>query len=159
MTRRLLKDLQQKKPFATRSEEAFLQIFRTAEVAGRWVTEELRAFGLSHSTLNVLRILRGSHPTPLPGSRIAERMVNHDPDLTRLLDRLERSGLVSKSRDTHDRRVVNIAITRKGLDLVEKASAATEARLAREMSHLGESQLEKLSDLLERVRSRPGQDE
>lgn len=155
MGRRLLKELQQTKPFEELSEEVFLEIFRTAEVAGRWMNEELKPFGLGASTFNVLRILRGSHPKALSASRIAERMVNHDPDLTRLIDRLEKAGLVTKARDAHDRRVVNIAITEQGLTRVAEASARGIARLKQEMSHLKPSQMEMLADLLELVRAKP----
>src|SRR6187549_1049204 len=86
MTRRLKKDT---RPFASLEEKVFLEILRTSQVATRWISEVLRTSDLSAPQFNVLRILKGAGPDGLNCGQIAERMVNHDPDLTRLLDRLE----------------------------------------------------------------------
>jgi DNA-binding MarR family transcriptional regulator len=79
-------------------------------------------------------------------------MVDHDPDLTRLLDRLATAGLVTKERDEADRRVINVAITKAGLRVVEAATAAAQARIRDEFKSIPKSKLETLSDLLELVR-------
>ena len=152
MTRRLKDELQQKKPFAGPAHEAWLEIQRTAAVTGRWAVEALAPSGLTPSQFNVLRILRGARPEALACARIAERMVEHDPDLTRLLDRLEAAGLVEKTRDAKDRRVVNVAITKAGLSVVDLASVAVERRIEDGLSSVPKSRLETLSDLLELVR-------
>jgi DNA-binding MarR family transcriptional regulator len=152
MTRRLREELQMSKPFESLEEEVFLEIRRTSEVAGRWIAEALRANGLSPAQYNVLRILRGARPGSLPNCRIAERMVNHDPDLTRLLDRLEAAGLVAKARDGVDRRVVNARITAEGVRVVEEAMLAVRRRLQESLKGMSRARLGELADLLEEVR-------
>ena len=152
MRRRLRDEIQQSRPFETLEEEVYLEILRTSQVAGRWVVEALRMSGLTPAQFNVLRILRGSGPEGLASSRVAERMINHDPDVTRLLDRLDAAGLAEKRRDERDRRVVNVAITKAGLKLIEQASKAVRLRLESEMGSMGDRQLNALADLLERIR-------
>jgi DNA-binding MarR family transcriptional regulator len=152
MKRRLRQEIQQSKPFPSLEEEVWLEIQRTSQVAGRWVAEALKPSGLTPSQFNVLRILRGARPEPLSSSRIAERMVAFDPDLTRLLDRLEAAGLVEKSRDAHDRRVVSVHITKKGLEVVAQASPAVSLKLKSALGALRPRQLEVLADLLELAR-------
>ena len=127
-------------------------IQRTAQVALRWVVEALKPSGLTPAQFNVLRILRGASPGALPACVIGERMVTHDPDLTRLLDRLETAGMIRKERDARDRRVVNVHITRTGRAAVERASVAVRARIREALNGIGATRLGALSDLLERVR-------
>jgi DNA-binding MarR family transcriptional regulator len=159
MKRHLLEELQQRKPFETLYEEVYVEILRTSQVTSRWITESLKPSELSGPQFNVLRILRGAGPAGLPSGRIAERMVNHDPDLTRLLDRLEARGLVAKARDTKDRRVVNACITKAGLDLVAKATKDMQALLEERMTPMSAKRLEQLADLLEEVRNGGNGDE
>jgi DNA-binding MarR family transcriptional regulator len=156
MARTLQAELRQTKPFPSLEEEVFLEIQRTAQVAGRWVVEALRPSGLTPPQFNVLRILRGARPDALSSGGIAERMVNHDSDLTRLLDRLEVAGLVEKSRDSEDRRIVNVRITPAGLRLVESASRAVQLRIRTELGPLGSRRLGVLADLLELARGATG---
>ena len=113
--RRLREELQQSKPFESLAVEVYLEILRTSQVAGRWVVEALKPSGLTPAQFNVLRILRGSGPQGLACSRIAERMINQDPDVTRLIDRLVAAGWSERQRDERDRRVVNVVITKAGL--------------------------------------------
>ena len=152
MTRRLRTEIQQSKAFATLEEEVCLEVQRTAQSVLRWVVEALTPSGLSAPHFNVLRILRGARPAALSGCAIADRMVAHDPDLTRLLDRLETAGLVEKTRDASDRRVVNAHITPTGVRLVESASLAVRARMRAEMGALGPRKLGVLANLLEELR-------
>lgn len=152
MTRHLQEELRQSRPFATLEEEVHLEIQRTAQVAARWIAVALKPLGLSEAQFNVLRILRGAGPEGLPSARIGERMVRHDPDLTRLLDRLEKGGLVEKVRDTRDRRVVIARITRAGLRAVAGASEAARAAVGAALGPLGPRRLQTLADLLEAAR-------
>ena len=152
MRRRLQEELKQSKPIPTLAEEVYLEIQRTSQVTARWIAQALKPAGLTESQFNVLRILRGSRPDGLSSSGIAERMVRHDPDLTRLLDRLEAAELVEKSRDARDRRVVNARITKAGLAVVESASEAVRLRLQAALRPLGSRTLGTLADLLELVR-------
>ncbi len=150
----LRSEIHQTKPFMSHEQEVYLQIRRTAELSNRWMSEALRAHGLSTSTLNVLRILRGARPETISSARISERMVARDPDLTRLLDKLEKVGWVKKERDEKDRRVVKVGITAEGVRVCEAASHDTTVRLKEEFSHMTKKQLDQLADLLELARSR-----
>lgn len=152
MKRRLRDELGQSKPFSTLEEEAYLELQRTSQVAGRRIALALKPWGLSESQFNVLRILRGCGSEGLPSARIAERMVRHDPDLTRLLDQLEDRGWVEKKRDTRDRRVVNARITKPGLRVIEDASEATRTSIVEALRPLGPRKLATLADLLELAR-------
>lgn len=156
MTRTLREELKQTRPFPSLEEEVFLELQRTAQAAMRWVVEALRSTGLTPAQFNVLRILRGARPEALPSGVIAERMVTRDPDLTRLLDRLEAAGMVTKARDAGDRRVVNVHITRAGLRAVDAASGLVQKRLQEALGPLGRRRLDSLADLLETVRRDAG---
>lgn len=152
MGRRIREELKQTRPFASLEEEVAVEVQRTAQVLMRWLVEELKPLGITPSQYNVLRILRGSSPQPLSATEICSRMVTYDPDLTRLLDRLESAEMVKKERDEKDRRVVNVHITKVGRDTVERAMEAARARLHKELGGIGRSRLEQLADLLERIR-------
>lgn len=152
MKRHLHEELQQTKPFPSLEEEVHVQILHTAQVTGRVLAEALKPSGLSGSQFNVLRILRGARPEALPASRIAERMVSRDPDLTRLLDRLEANGLVEKTRDAEDRRVINVRITKAGAERVEAASKAVSQAVRAALGPVGSRKLEQLAGLLDLAR-------
>ena len=151
--RHLHAELQQTKPFPSLEEEVHVQILYTAQVFAWVVTEALKPAGLSQSQFNVLRILRGAKPDAIPAGKIAERMVNRDPDLTRLLDRLEAAGLGEKSRDTEDRRVVNVRITNAGLERVEAASKTVARAIGIALGSMGARDLNQLAELLELARA------
>jgi DNA-binding MarR family transcriptional regulator len=153
MTRKLREGLKQSKPSTTLEEKIGIELHLTAQVVLRWLVEALKPSGLTEPQFNVLRILRGACPEALSCSAVAERMVTYDPDLTRLMDRLEAQSLIEKSRHLNDRRVVNVHITKAGLAKVESASLAVRRRLKEEMAGLGPRKLESLADLLERVRT------
>ena len=155
MARRIRQEIQQAKPFDSIEEEVAVEIQRTSQVVMRWLVEALKPSGLTPAQFNVLRILRGARPGALSSSGICERMVTYDPDLTRLLDRLENAGWVEKVRDQRDRRVVNVHITKTGLQTVEAATAAVRERIHGEMKGIGSRKLGELADLLERVRGNP----
>jgi len=111
---------------------------------------------LTPNQYNVLRILRGSHPTRLACRDIAARMIARDPDITRLVDRLARRGLVGRGRNRQDRRVVEVGITEKGLKVLAGLDGHAD-RLPRAMlGHLGIKRLEQLVTLLETIIAEPG---
>jgi DNA-binding MarR family transcriptional regulator len=117
----------------------------------------LKAHGeLTLHQYNVLRILRGSHPTALPSGEIANRMVARDPDITRLVDRLEKRGLVTRVRGRTDRRVVEVGITDKGQKLLRTLDEPVERFPRSMLGHLGPQKLEQLSALLEQALSELG---
>ncbi len=106
MPRGLQVELKQKVPFTSREQEAYLALLRTADALQSSMEARLKEFGLTGTQYNALRILRGAGVEGLPCSEVGERMITHDPDITRLLDRLQKRGLVERSRGKHDRRVV-----------------------------------------------------
>src|SRR5713101_6887070 len=95
----------QKRPLGSLEEAAFVSLQLTADVLARRVEKVLQSADVSPTQYNVLRILRGS-PEGRPCREIANRMITRDPDVTRLLDRLEKRGLILRRRETKDRRIV-----------------------------------------------------
>ncbi len=138
--------------FASPAQEALLNILVTSS----WLLNELSAlmapFGVTPTQYNVLRILRGSHPGKLTCTEIGRRMLDRTPDVTRLLNRLERAGLVTRSRASHDKRVVEVSITEKGLELLARMQPVVDAAQERLMSRLSPEELRLLSELLDRLR-------
>jgi DNA-binding MarR family transcriptional regulator len=127
-------------------------LLRTTELLSRHLVQVLKADDLSPVQYNVLRILRGS-PGGLTCGEIGNRMITRDPDTTRLLDRMEKRKLVSRSRDNKDRRVVLTRITAEGLNLLEKLDQPVRDMHRRLLGHLGTERLRTLRQLLEECRS------
>lgn len=156
MARDLQSEIKQKKPFQVREEELFLNILRTADLLGRKGVELLKTVDLSPNQYNVLRILRGAGAEGLACGEIGERMVTRDPDITRLLDRLEKRDLVKRSREKGDRRVVTARITAAGLELLKKLDEPVMQWHKTQLGHLDAKQQEALIQLLEIARERAG---
>ena len=148
-----LADLLQQPHFASPAQEAVLNVLATES----WVTSELAAalapHGVTPAQYNVLRILRGAHPERLPCSAIGCRLLDRTPDVTRLLDRLERMGLIDRRRGTHDRRVVEVGVTGAALALLAALDGPAEATVARLAAPLSADELPTLSGLLEKLRA------
>jgi len=134
-------------------ESAFLDLLRTADVLTRGAIGVLKAEDLSLTQYNVLRILRGA-PQGLPCGDIASRMITRDPDVTRLLDRMEKRGLISRNRETRDRRQVTTRVTPEGLKLVDRMDEPVQKIHRKQLGHLGKDRLRALSDLLAAARAR-----
>src|SRR2546422_8028897 len=100
--------------------EVFLNLLRTTDALLRDVEQILKAVELSHTQYNVLRILRGAGRQGLACQEIGERMLTRDPDITRLLDRLEARALVGRARGRPDRRVVELGITPAGFAILRE---------------------------------------
>jgi DNA-binding MarR family transcriptional regulator len=108
--------------------------------------------GLSPNQYNVLRILRGAGEQGLCCREVAERMVTRDPDITRLVDRLERRSLLTRSRDSKDRRIITVRITPDGLKTLKDLDGPMEEYNRNRLSHMDKADLRKLSELLEAAR-------
>jgi DNA-binding MarR family transcriptional regulator len=134
-------------------EMAFLDLLRTTDMLSRGLVEILKAEDLSSTQYNVLRILRGA-PEGLPCGEIASRMITRDPDITRLLDRMEKRGLISRCRETKDRRMVMARITPEGLKLLGRLDEPVEEGHRRQLGHLGRDRLRALTELLQVARSK-----
>src|SRR3954471_14683692 len=95
------REIKKSRPFESLEQEAALNLARTADVLDREMSEVMKGSKLSRTQYNVLRILRGAGE-PLACGEVAERMISRDPDLTRLLDRLEKRGLIARCRGEDD---------------------------------------------------------
>jgi DNA-binding MarR family transcriptional regulator len=153
---KILKELQQTKPFRHIEEEIFLNLQRAADAAMQELADVLRASGISPTQYNVLRILRGAGDAGVTCKDIAARMITRDPDITRLLDRLERRHLLTRSRAIEDRRFVAIRITDTGLALLADLDSPIEQKQIALMRHMTKDQLNLILELLERIREWPG---
>jgi DNA-binding MarR family transcriptional regulator len=145
-------EIQQTKPFSTLEEEALVSLQRTADQLHWRMSEMLKEHGVSPTQYNALRILRGAKDEGRACSEIAERMINRDPDITRLVDRLERRGLVARSREDRDRRVITTRITPAGLKLLDSLDRPIEDFNRRLLGPLGEQRLRTLIQLLDAAR-------
>jgi DNA-binding MarR family transcriptional regulator len=133
-------------------EAAFLDLLRTTDMLSRGLVRVLKSEDLSSTQYNVLRILRGA-PGGLPCGEIASRMITRDPDVTRLLDRLEKRELISRCRETKDRRTVLVRITPQGLKLLARLDEPVQAGHRKQLGHLGRVRLRALAELLRVSRS------
>jgi DNA-binding MarR family transcriptional regulator len=128
-------------------EAAFLDLLRTSDMLAHGLVGVLKTAELSPTQYNVLRILRGSIEG-LPRGEIANRMITRDPDITRLLDRMEKRGLICRWRETKDRRMVFARITPEGLKILTQLDEPVQEAHRRQLGHLGPERLRKLTALL-----------
>lgn len=156
MDGKLQSQLKQTRPFRTPEELLFVNLLRTARQLLDDFDRLLRGRDITQPQYNILRILRGAGASGLPSGEIGERMVGRDPDVTRLLDRMEERGLVVRSRSTADRRVVTTQLTADGLRLVDDLDAPILAMHKRQLGHLSPDEMDDLNRLLERAREEEG---
>jgi DNA-binding MarR family transcriptional regulator len=133
-------------------EEAYLSLQRTADLLARGTEEAIKGSGLSATQYNVLRILRGAGPHGLHCGEVAERMLTHDPDITRLLDRLDKRGLIVRARESKDRRVITVRIAPQGLRILAGLDGPIAQFHRRQLGHLGKRRLQLLMEILEIAR-------
>jgi len=146
--------LKQGKPFDHPEEELFLSLVCTADILGRKVSDFLKEQGLSGAQYNVLRILRGAGPEGLPCGEISTRMVTRDPDVTRLLDRLEHRKLVTRARNSGDRRVISTRITPEGTALLKALDEPVVKIHAEQFSFLSSAEIRELLNHLTHIREK-----
>jgi DNA-binding MarR family transcriptional regulator len=146
-------EIRQSRPFGSVTQEAAVAILRSANDLRRALGDVVGVAGLSLQQYNVLRILRGARGEPLPTLEIAERMVERTPGVTRLLDGLEKRGLVERVRCTEDRRRVLCSITDTGLELMAPLDQGIDEREKAGLGALGEARLSELVKLLDEVRA------
>jgi DNA-binding MarR family transcriptional regulator len=153
MPGRLKQELRQKQPFRNSQQEAFLNILRTADLLQREVESLFSRFGITSAQYNVLRILHGAG-----GGRscsdIRRRMVEHHPDVTRLLDRMESAGLIRRERETKDRRTVIARITLAGTVVLKQLQEPLNALHQQQFAALSPPQLLTVIEEMERIRLR-----
>jgi len=132
----------------------FAALLQAADTLAQEAEQLVKTAGLTGAQYNVLRILRGAEPQGLACRAIGDRMISHDPDMTRLLDRLEKHGLITRARQTDDRRVVKARITPQALSLLKTLDQPVRQLHKRQFRHMSAARLRILSDLLEEVRIR-----
>ena len=135
-------------------EATFLELSRTTDLLSRRLSPVLKTEDLSSNQYNVLRILRGA-PDGLPCGEIGNRMITRDPDITRLLDRLEKRALIARCRETKDRRMVMASIAPDGLKLLARMDQPVRDAHRSQLGHLGRERLRALTELLQAARSQP----
>jgi len=140
-------DIKKKRPFEHPEEEAFLNLVRTTTLLVADFERLFKEHALSEPQYNVLRILRGVYPSGHPRGEIARRMIHRSPDVTRMLDRLVRQGLVARSRNPEDRRESIATITRAGLALLERLDPELHQAFRALTSALSETELRRLARL------------
>lgn len=148
-----LQELIQQDHFDSAGHEAVLNVI----VTGSWVATEMASamapFGITPAQYNVLRILAGSHPNRVTCSEIGSRLLDRTPDVTRLLNRLDKAHLINRSRSRTDRRVVRVGINEAGLELLERMAPVVSELQDRFSRHLSDAELGQVSALLERLRT------
>jgi DNA-binding MarR family transcriptional regulator len=152
---RLRDEIGKRGAFESPHQEVFLNLLRTTDVLARQFDVIFKRVGLSETQYNVLRILRGAGPEGLACGEIAQRMITRDPDMTRLLDRLESRGLIARSRESTDRRVVRSRIAPPGLDLLTQLDEPIRQLHQQQLAHMSRDDLTRLVQLLETARSGP----
>ena len=139
-----------------REEDVYVSMLRTVEWLSRGVVETLARAELTPTQYNALRILRGAGQTGASCTEISEKMVTKDSDVTRLLDRLEARGLISRGREATDRRRVVARITDDGLRVLAELDGPIKETHRRQLGHLGEEGLATLGNLLKAARNESG---
>jgi DNA-binding MarR family transcriptional regulator len=139
--------------FDSLEQEVFLNLWRTYDRLRILEDNLFTRFDLTSQQYNALRLLRAEHPDPIPTLTLATRLVSRAPDITRMLDKLEERGLVSRDRPANNRRIVRVAITDSGQTLLREIAEPLQECHARQLGHLSAIQLKQLCSLLRTVRS------
>ena len=129
----------------------FITILKTADSLSQGGEQLFKSAGLTPAQYNVLRILRGAEPDGLLCRGIAERMISRDPDMTRLLDRMEKHGWITRQRQQDDRRVIKTRITAEGLKLLKKLDEPVHELHRGQFRHMASARLKLLAELLNEV--------
>ncbi len=132
----------------------FVAMVKTADALAQEAEQLIKAHGLTGAQYNVLRILRGAEPEGLLCRGISERMISRDPDITRLLDRMEKRGLITRARQTEDRRVIKTRITAAGLSFLKKLDQPVSDLHQKQFGHIKTARKKVLSELLEEINRR-----
>jgi DNA-binding MarR family transcriptional regulator len=138
--------------FDSPEQEAYLALWRAYDRLRALEDELFARWDLTAQQYNVLRLLRADHPEPVPTLRLVGRLVSRAPDVTRMLDKLEARGLISRTRSTADRRAVLVGITEPGVALLDEIADPLRDCHARQLGHLAPDELASLTALLKRAR-------
>jgi DNA-binding MarR family transcriptional regulator len=151
--RSVKEEIRQSRPFASVADEGVVTLLRTADTVRRALAEIVAPHGITLQQYNVLRILRGAGPEGLPTLDIAARMIETTPGITRLLDRLERKGLVRRRRCPEDQRRVLCTASEKALKTLRDLDRPMTEASRRVLGPLGSSRTRELIRLLDGARA------
>jgi DNA-binding MarR family transcriptional regulator len=130
----------------------FVSLLRTADTFTRGAEALVKTAGLTGAQYNILRVLRGAGEAGLGCSEIGCRLISRDPDITRLLDRMESRGLIARAREIKDRRVVKTRITPEGLRILRGLDEPVQQLHRKQLRRLPEKKLRQMLHLLEEAR-------
>jgi DNA-binding MarR family transcriptional regulator len=153
----ILKDIRQRHPFPSKEEEVMVSLLRTVAVLSQPMEDFLKEHELTPTQYNVLRILRGAGEAGWSCKEIGERLLRREPDITRLLGRLEKRGLISRKQDPEDRRSVLTRITQRGLLLLQDLQPELSRKARNQFQALEEDELDQLLATLDKIRARTAQ--
>jgi DNA-binding MarR family transcriptional regulator len=142
------------RPVTPVEDALFVTILKTADRLAQQAEQVIKPSGLTATQYNVLRILRGAEPEGLPCRVIGDRMISRDPDMTRLLDRLEKQGCINRERQTDDRRVIKTRITAEGLKHLKKLDQPVHELHQSQFRHMSAAKLKQLRELLDEIGKR-----
>ncbi|MEM1331638.1 MAG: MarR family transcriptional regulator [Planctomycetota bacterium] len=148
----LQRELNKATPFESLEQETFLSLYRTSGMLAGDFQVLFKTKGLSFSTYNVLRIVAGAGDEGRPSQSISEDMVVRVPDVTRLVDRLQKQGFVERKRCDRDRRVIFVRITEQGRELLDDLRGPVDKLHIGQLAHMTETELRELTRLLARAR-------
>jgi DNA-binding MarR family transcriptional regulator len=153
MMKKVHEEIKQTRPFPTLEEEAVVSLARTQGKIDHAFADLIKPYGLTPILYNILRILRGAGQSGLCRYEVGDRMITPAPDVTRLLDRLERKGYVTRERDNENRRLVKSMITKSGLDVLDRLDDPVNEFHRRHLGHLGDDRLKGLIESLALARA------
>jgi DNA-binding MarR family transcriptional regulator len=133
--------------------KAGINILYTASWLSTVLARQLKPYGISWQQFNIMRILRGQKGVPAPLMLVTERMIDQMSNTSRLIDKLVTKGLVERRECPKDRRKVDLLLTSKGTDVVERARESVEENMRILFRHMSDQQLEQLSTLLDEFRN------
>ena len=150
----LKQEIKQTRPFDSLEQEVYVSLRLTAQLMDEpWGRYLRKTEGISPSQYNLLRILRAAGADGRTMGEISERMINRDPDVTRLADRTVKLGLARRDRDESDRRVVKLFITQRGMDMLSRLDDQVNLFVKQMLGALGPKRLKELRDLLSVARA------
>ncbi len=145
-------EIKQNKKFKSEHQKLAVNIMFTSSWLYRTHGQFLKCFGLSPEQFNVLRILRGQHPNCANNQLISERMIDKSSNSSRIVEKLKQKSLVERKENKNDRRHVDITITQKGLDLLQKIDNAENKSIDDIKNNISVKDAEVLNDLLDQLR-------
>jgi DNA-binding MarR family transcriptional regulator len=144
----LQQELGKSQPFSLLEQEVYLNLVRTHAVLSDKVAELFKKYNLSQPLYNVLKVVARAGGVGTPSQSIAQYMLVRDPDITRLVDRLQKDRLIAREKDERDRRIVLVKVTELGLEIIQILDPLIWDLHQQQLGHLSQEKLELLNELL-----------